>query len=94
MKKVNKTTPSVSSKCIKSKEGETETLTEEHDILERWKEYGTSLFERPARNMCSSTTSVDLNLNELEPEPLINEVEAAVKQLKCRKSPGLDNIPG
>ncbi|GFR68783.1 hypothetical protein ElyMa_000285200 [Elysia marginata] len=30
----------------------------------------------------------------MEPEPLLGELESAVKDLKCRKTPGLDNIPG
>ncbi|GFR99677.1 endonuclease-reverse transcriptase [Elysia marginata] len=30
---------------------------------------------------------------DMEPEPLTSEVEAAIKDLKAGKSPGLDNIP-
>ena len=38
-------------------------------------------------------TLEDIEEDELEPAPLLSEVEKAVKQLKIRKSPGLDGLP-
>ena len=72
---------------FKDKNGK--TLTEEKEILDRWKEYGSSLFENTGAKTSFSTESL-----EREPEPLMEEVMAAFKQLKSRKSPGLDNVPG
>ena len=33
-------------------------------------------------------------LTKTEPAPLLSEVEAAVKQMKLGKAPGLDGVPG
>ena len=42
----------------------------------------------------STTIREKVECAEIEPEPLESEVIQAVKQIKCGKSPGLDNIPG
>ena len=57
-------------------------------ILNRWHEYGSSLF--------NSTEIRDGNLEVqyFEPPPLRSEVENAVKKLKDGKAPGLDIIQG
>ena len=73
---------------IKNKEDQ--TLIEKEDILNRWQEYGKSLFETdeeikdalPCPEQCQQ-----------EPKPLLEEIDSAIKSLKCGKSPGLDNIP-
>lgn len=57
---------------IKDKNGK--TLTEEKEILNRWKEYGSSLFESTGAKTSFSTESL-----EKEPEPLFEEVMAAFK---------------
>ncbi|GFR78850.1 endonuclease-reverse transcriptase [Elysia marginata] len=67
--------------------------------LQRWNEYGKSLFseETPNSNGNSeSTLNVSLNAEDadIEPEPLLGEVQSAIKDLKNRKCPGLDNVPG
>ena len=78
--------------CINKSDGT--TLTEPQKILGRWHEYGNTLFN--TKNNIKSMTDLSFeNSNfEREPPPLISEVEAAISELKCRKSPGLDNIPG
>ena len=91
VRKISKTNSSRGSNCLKNKEGT--TLTENEDVLSRWYEYGSSLFENPT-NISSDPINCQPESLELEPEPLIEEVEMATKQLKCRKSPGLDNVPG
>lgn len=75
--------------CINAQDGT--TLTEPEDILKRWQEYGQTLFSGQEKTNTKNTERA--NITELEPEPLYSEVEAATKELKCRKSPGLDNIP-
>ena len=75
--------------CVNNKKGE--TLTETEDILARWHEYGKTLFEKTLPDPKDSSIP---STYEPEPEPLLSEVRAAIKQLKNGKSPGLDNIPG
>ena len=59
--------------------------------MERWKEYGAELFERPDGEL--PMTENRLPPNEQEPPPLLSEVENAMKKLSSGKSPGLDGIP-
>ena len=62
--------------------------------MERWKEYGTNLSERPEEE--PPMTEVKLPAEEQEPPPLISEIESieyAGKRLSTGKSPGLDGIP-
>ena len=66
------------------------TLTEMNDILKRWNEYGTQLFDTGTEEI---STTPNINVEEKEPEPLFSEVEAAIRQLKNGKSPGMDGIP-
>jgi len=70
---------------------ECKTLTETKDVLNRWHEYGKELFD--ATQQQKSTDIPCLDRHSIEPSPLIIEVEAAVKELKQEKSPGLDCIP-
>ena len=75
----------VKTQSINAKDGT--TLTEIEDILNRWHEYGQQLFD-----------SIDvpepcIKFEHMEPKPLLDEVKAALKQLKSGKSPGLDGIP-
>ena len=65
-------------------------LTEMKDILKRWNEYGTELFDTATEE---TSTTPNINVEEKEPEPLLSEVEEATKQLKSGKSPGMDGIP-
>ena len=59
--------------------------------MERWKEYGAELFERPDGEL--PMTENRLPPNEQEPPPLLSEVENAMKKLSSGKSPELDGIP-
>ena len=67
-------------------------LTEEQDILKRWKEYCSELY--------THTTTGDPKVLDVSPSinndsyPILREeVKAAVKSLKKDKSAGVDNIP-
>ena len=68
------------------------SLTEEQDILNRWTEYCSELYNYPivgdqAILNCPSAALED-------PLPILREeVEVAVKTLKKGKAPGVDNIP-
>ena len=79
--------------CINKTDGT--TLTEPEEILNRWHDYGNALFNDQNNNKPRNKVFSFEQINfDLEPEPLIVEIETAIKELKCRKSPGLDNIPG
>ena len=75
---------------IKDEHGK--TLTETHEILDRWKRYCEEMFtdkqekhNHKAENSVSGSSEDDL-------EPLESEVKWAIKNLKDGKSPGCDNI--
>ena len=78
--------------CINKSDGT--TLTEPEEILNRWHEYGNALFNDQAQNEPRNSSVSSFENFDLEPEPLMTEIETAIKELKSRKSPGLDNIPG
>ena len=68
-------------------------LTEEREILNRWTEYCTELYnhkanEDPSVLDCPQTDTVD------DYPILRKEVEAAMQSLKKGNSAGVDNIPG
>ena len=90
IKSIKNTAKATQQACIKDKDGK--ILDQKKDIMERWKEYGAELFERPVGEapLTEERTPVD----EQEPPPLLSEVEHAVKQLRVGKSPGIDGIPG
>ncbi|GFR95022.1 hypothetical protein ElyMa_002682200 [Elysia marginata] len=75
--------------CINDVNGQ--ALTEPDEVLKRWNSYGTHLFGYP--NKKETKDAYKVAQQDVEPEPLISEVEAAIKDLKAGKSPGLDNIP-
>ena len=89
VKKVKSKNSQVRSQCINDKDGR--TLTEMKDVLQRWNEYGTDLFDKDSS--IEPQTPPNLNFQHLEPSPLLDEISAAIKQLKSGKSPGLDGIP-
>ncbi|XP_072027692.1 uncharacterized protein [Amphiura filiformis] len=76
--------------CIKDIEGK--VLSESEDIMNRWKEYGGKLFEKPDKEV-PALSMPKTPVEEVEPPPLISEVEHAVSQLKTGKSPGLEGVP-
>ena len=65
------------------------TLTEKKDVLERWREYCRDMYEDTSKNPHMITTEIE----EKEPEPMLDEVRLAIKSLKRGKSPGCDDIP-
>ena len=69
-------------------------MTEPDQVLDWWNEYGTTLFCKSNSHENKVEPNPEFTPEDMEPEPLLSEVESAIKDLKCRKSPGLDNIPG
>ena len=78
---------------IKSKNQE--TLTDKVEIMDRWKEYGQGLFCLPDSETQPPPPPEPPPYPGVPPEPppLLSEVEAAIKQLKYGKSPGMDCLP-
>ena len=83
-----------------SKQGRTTTiqdkngkrLTEDKDILNRWTEYCSELYNHKAKG--DPEVLKHPPVTNIDSHPiLLEEVEAAVKSLKPGKSPGVDNIP-
>ncbi|XP_072039529.1 uncharacterized protein [Amphiura filiformis] len=76
-------------KTIQDKEGN--CLTEEEDILKRWTEYCSDLFNHQTNGDPSVTISQESSNNDDFPV-LREEVEKAIKSLQNGKAPGIDNI--
>ena len=77
------------STTIQDKSGK--CLTEENEILHRWTEYCSDLY-----NYETDGVPIVLDCPQIPDEehhPILGEVEAAVKALKMGKSAGVDNIP-
>ena len=89
IKKVKSQAPHVRNQSINSKDGT--TLTEMGDVLHRWNEYGSELFDKDST--VEPESPPDLNFDHPEPSPLLDEIKAAIKQLKSGKSAGLDCLP-
>jgi len=89
IRSVKNTSRVIQQACIKSKNGE--VLVQRSDILERWREYGAELFERPKGE--PPLTEESILSEEQEPPPLLSEIEQAINQLRAGKSPGIDGIP-
>ena len=88
----NSNARSVEQASIKDKDGSVLDRREGiMDMMERWKEHGAELFERPGGG--PPMARVKITAEEQEPPPLISEIEYAVKRLSTGKSPGLDGIP-
>jgi len=75
--------PSV--KAVKSEFGE--TLTEQAEIMNRWKNYCETLY-----SACEPVEEVKLD-GEREPTPTYEEVEKAIKSMRTGKVEGPDEIP-
>ena len=75
-------------KVIKNKQGE--VLTENKEILDRWKEYCSEMYSAPQD---SDTSDSEISYVENEPEPLLEEIKWALEQISNGKSPGCDDIP-
>ena len=67
-------------------------LTEERQILNRWTEYCSELYNHKANGDPSVLNCPQTDTEDNHPI-LRREVEAAVKSLKKGKSAGVDNIP-
>ncbi len=75
--------------CIKDPDGK--VLNEMDDIMNRWKEYGGNLFDKPEGD--EPLLLPETPIASTEPPPLLSEIEQAINKLKNGKSPGLDGIP-
>ena len=88
-----KITGKVASRIAVVKDKDGKVITEGGKVRERWKEYFQQLYNDPNpvdRTILRELTNGD-NTDDA-PELLIEEVEKAIRKLKPRKSPGLDNI--
>ena len=54
------------------------TLTNPTEILGRWKEFGEDLFQKNENE--SEIETIDFNIVDKEPSPLLSEVERAIRQ--------------
>ena len=75
-------------KVIKNKQGD--VLTENQEILGRWREYCSEMYHAPCDTDVSDNND---EVSEREPEPLPEEVRWALKQISNGKSPGCDDVP-
>ena len=75
-------------KVIKDKKGT--VLTENEKILDRWREYCSEMYSAPQNADVSESFTEEM---EKEPEPMLEEIRAALKQIGNGKSPGCDDVP-
>ena len=68
-------------------------LTEEQDILKRWTEYCSELYNHQTTGNLEVLWNNEFATVDTLPPILRDEVIWAVKSLKTRKSAGVDNIP-
>ena len=68
-------------------------ITEEHEILKRWTEYCSELYNEDSKGDLS-VLNCPMSTNTDKHSILREEVELAVQKLKKGKSAGADNIPG
>lgn len=67
-------------------------LTEEKEIMERWTEYCSEMYNFQSRGD-QDVLNVHESTNENNYPVLHEEVEAAIRSLKSGKTAGIDNIP-
>lgn len=79
---------------IKNKRGD--TLTNEKEVKERWKEYFNELLNRsePENPLNTDSNILHDNLTDMEPEPepTEEEVKKAIGSVRNNKAPGSDNV--
>ena len=75
-------------KVIKDKNGE--VLTENKEILDRWREYCSNMYSAAQNQDASGQQTI---YTEEEPEPLLDEIRWALDQISNGKSPGCDEVP-
>ena len=63
----------IKSQSLNDKSGN--LLNETEEVLKRWNEYGTSLFQKGQQD---PDTPPPINYETTEPEPLLDEIRAAV----------------
>ena len=80
--------------CVKLQDGI--LLEREEDIMSRWKEYVEELYDkdgRPTIDEIKIEEEEDVQVDEMGPELMEEEIEAAVMDLKEKKAEGIDGIP-
>ena len=75
-------------KAIKDREGN--ILHDEEEVLNRWLEYGTELFKADDQD---PQPAIEIEEEDLEPEPLREEVVKELNRLRDGKAAGTDGIP-
>ena len=90
--KQGRTTTIQENKKTKTKKQNGKRLTEDKDILNRWTEYCSKLYNHKAKGDPEILKHPPVTNTDSHPI-LLEEVEAAVKSLKPGKSAGVDNIP-
>ena len=70
-------------------------LASKHEIMERWREHYSTLLNtrNPSTADCLEIIPSHPLVEELSTPPTIQEVTAAIHNLKNNKSPGADGIP-
>lgn len=72
-------------------------LTEETQVLNRWKEYVEELYNKDITTITATTTTIEdektVEKDRKGPSILMSEVEWAIKNLKTKKAQGIDEIP-
>ena len=70
-------------------------LAEERQCMERWTEFFKSLLSQSGTLPTEEVTEPDIQSNtQFVAEPTLEEVKAAVSELRNNKAPGSDNLPG
>jgi len=83
-------------KCFVVEDKDGNLLTQAEDVTERWRQYCDELYNHKANTSDNSLKDIQQTISseeEDEPPILRQEIEEAVRKLKCNKSPGTDNIP-
>jgi hypothetical protein len=77
--------------CIKNKHGE--MLHEPEEVRKRWRSYIEELYAANEKPDSLNEQEIDTNMDDMGPELLKSEIEAAIAELKKNKAEGIDDIP-
>src|SRR6218665_1769165 len=78
------------SNAIKDKDGT--LLTEPEEIQRRWQEYMETLYDKPKLEDMEVEEENEVSLEAQGPSLLESEIRMAIKEMKNKKSAGIDNI--
>jgi hypothetical protein len=77
--------------CIKNEHGE--MLHEPEEVRKRWRSYIEELYAANEKRESLNEQEIDTSMDDMGPELLKNEIEAALAELKKNKAEGIDDIP-